>query len=79
MAPSSDEIKHELPSLADASVDVFYIDAWHSYEAVSAELAIGALARNSRKRRACDLRDLRHPSRGRGGDSGAEVRVGTLS
>jgi len=46
---------------------------------VSAELAIGALARNSHKTEACHLRHLRHPSRGRGGDSGAEVRVGTLS
>ena len=79
MARSSDEIKHELPSLADASVDVFYIDAWHSYEAVSAELAIGALARNSRKRRACDLRDLRHPSRGRGPRQWRGGPCGTLS
>ena len=29
-----------LATLPDASVDVFYIDAWHTYEAVSAELAI---------------------------------------
>jgi hypothetical protein len=29
-----------LPRLPDESVDIFYIDAWHSYEAVSEELAI---------------------------------------
>src|SRR5262249_48242776 len=29
-----------LPLLPDASVDIFYIDAWHSYEAVSEELSI---------------------------------------
>jgi hypothetical protein len=32
---------HEmLPLLPDVSVDVFYVDAWHSYEAVAAELEI---------------------------------------
>jgi Methyltransferase domain len=29
-----------LPLLPDASVDVFYVDAWHSYEAVATELSI---------------------------------------
>lgn len=29
-----------LPNIPDASVDAFYIDAWHSYESVSAELSI---------------------------------------